>query len=278
MNLNKRVVLPIVLIIILIGMIISAYAFMRYNENLVNLEQYNTDNSFEVSDEIQIFNGWIIAEEALIVNEPLESGKVLDSIPFNTEVEYVMYDSKWAKVEYKGETGYVQLSNISNENEGYTSYDQYVLDNVIGYTSYDVPNTSGFKSFMDYRAITDKSSAQYRLQNEYAETGDYGIRMVNGRYCIAVGSYFTDDIGQYIDLILENGTVIPCVLSDQKANAHTDSNNIVTVHSGCASEFVVDTPRLNNEAKIRGDMSYSTDNWNSRVVMIKVYNKNVFDE
>ena len=102
--------------------------------------------------------------------------------------------------------------------------------------------------------------------------------MVNGRYCIAVGSHFTTEIGQYIDLILANGTVIPCVLGDQKSDRHTDDANIVTLANGCASEFIVDVDSLDYMAKICGNISYCKDEWQPPVVQVKVYDKNVFDE
>ena len=148
----------------------------------------------------------------------------------------------------------------------------------IEYTSYDVPKSTGFKSYMDYRTVTNKTSNQYKLINLYTNTGNYGIRMVDDRYCIAVGTYFTTEIGQYLDLILENGTIIPCVLTDIKADIHTDSSNIMTLANGCVSEFVVDTKSLHTTAKRMGDISYCCKEWNSPVVEIIVYNQNVFDE
>lgn len=39
---------------------------------------------------------------------------------------------------------------------------------------------------------------------------------------IATGSGVSHDIGRYIDIVLENGTVIPCVIGDAKDDAHTD--------------------------------------------------------
>lgn len=147
----------------------------------------------------------------------------------------------------------------------------------VGYDSYDAPENSGFKSYMDYRTITDISSRQYMLQAYYAKTGDYGIRMVGDRYCVALGSYFISEIGQYFDIILENGTVIPCIMADQKDDVDTDESNAITVHNGCMSEFVVDVDMLDENAKIHGDMSYCTDEWNSQISEIKIYNNNVFD-
>ena len=146
----------------------------------------------------------------------------------------------------------------------------------VSYESYDAPNNSGFKSFMDYRTITNTESQQYKLQQHYAYTGEHGIRMADSRYIVAIGTYFTPDIGQYFDIILENGTVIPCILGDQKADADTDSNNIITKHNGCMSEFIVDSDALNKDVKFYGDMSYCLKDWDSPIKTIKVYNRNIF--
>ena len=150
-------------------------------------------------------------------------------------------------------------------------------DTYINYVSYDVPENSGFKSFMDYRMITDVSSKQYTLQQNYAKTGSYGIRMVSDRFCVALGSYFSADIGQCVDLVLKNGTVIRCIMADLKDDADTDDANITTTANGCMSEFVVDTPELDNSVKLHGNISYCTDEWNSPIVSVKVYNNNIFD-
>lgn len=146
----------------------------------------------------------------------------------------------------------------------------------IGYALYDMPYTSGFKSFMDYKTITDTSSDQYKLQMLYAETNENGIRIAAGRYCVALGSYFQAAIGQYFDIILENGTVLPCIVADIKDDKHTDSNNIVTVHSGCATEFVVDTMYIDQKVAEHGDMSFGNDSWDSPAKTIKIYDVNIF--
>ena len=125
---------------------------------------------------------------------------------------------------------------------------------------------------MSYKAITSKSSLQYKLQN-IAYTGNYGIRQVNGRYCIAIGSYFTTDIGLYIDLILENGEIIPCILGDCKDDKHTDSQHILT-YDGSLAEFIVDTAFLNSDAKLHGDIS-KCDEWDSTIVGVKIYDERV---
>lgn len=147
----------------------------------------------------------------------------------------------------------------------------------VSYETYDAPENSGFKSFMDYRTITNTESQQYKLQQNYAYTGEHGIRMADSRYIVAIGTYFTPNVGQYFDIILENGTVIPCILGDQKADVDTDSNNIITKHNGCMSEFIVDSDALNKDVKFYGDMSYCLKNWDSTIKTIKVYNRNIFE-
>lgn len=151
-------------------------------------------------------------------------------------------------------------------------------EEVIKYTTYDVPETSGYKSFMPYanngESIFSSNSNQRKLQ-ELCVTGDYGIRMYEDRYCVAIGSAFGTYIGQYFDLVLENGTVIPCIMADQKADIHTNSDNIVTSANGCMSEFIIDYDSLVSMAAKMGDISYCDELWMSRVVSVKVYEDGV---
>lgn len=171
-------------------------------------------------------------------------------------------------VEYNNMCENVNIEDYNNLEE---------IEEEVIFDTFYVPENKGFKSYMDYKMITSVSSKQYKLQSEYANTGIYGIRTVDDRYCIAIGSYFKASIGQYVDLVLQNGTVIPCIIADQKDDIHTDENNIMTVHNGCVSEFVVETNSLDTLAMKMGDISYCDENWNSPVVEIKVYNKNVLN-
>ena len=157
-------------------------------------------------------------------------------------------------------------------------YKKYVSKKKIEYIDYSVPNYSGFKSWMDYHKITMNGSEQKFLQENYAYTGKYGIRQINDRYCVAIGSYFTTEIGQYFDLILENGEVIPCILADRKDNSDTDSDNIFTSDNGCATEFVIDEEILKHSALNDGDISSCCEEWNSPVKTIRIYKKNIFDK
>lgn len=139
-------------------------------------------------------------------------------------------------------------------------------------------NARDFKSYEDWRAIKSKTSPHYKLQREYAYTGEDGFRMVEDRYCVALGSYFTTRIGQYVDIVLQNGFVIKAILGDQKADKHTDSKHIAHKTDGSIAEFIVDKHEISPYTKDLGSVSRSHENWNSPVVKIIVYDRNFFDE
>lgn len=175
----------------------------------------------------------------------------------------------------------VEKENNDNDKQVITIHQEEVQDEILDYKNYyqeyQIPHNRGFKSYMSFRAITSKSSPQYILQNQYAYTGEFGIRQVDERFCIAIGTFSNARVGTYVDLILENETIIPCIVSDFKSVQHTDSSNKITSHNGCVSEFLIDISSLHTTAKRMGDISYCMEEWKSPVKIIKVYEKNIFD-
>ena len=131
------------------------------------------------------------------------------------------------------------------------------------------------KSYMRYD-LFNRVSKQYALQ-QMAYTNEVGLRMVGDRYCVALGTAFTDQIGQQFDLVLENGTIIPCVLGDVKADVHTDATNTYTLSNGCVSEFLIDNGALRHDVRYSGDVSNAYEEWDSSVVEIVVLDCNMLD-
>lgn len=129
----------------------------------------------------------------------------------------------------------------------------------ITWTEYNVPDgKTSFKSYMSWRAITNTRSDQYRLQQE-CWTDDNGLRRYDDKYVIALGSYYTHEIGDTFKITLDNGKSFKAVVGDFKADRHTDSLHQYTPTNDvgkCVVEFVVDTKTLNNTAKKMGDISY----------------------
>ena len=190
--------------------------------------------------------------------EPNTDSNILDTLPFNTYIKYYEYNDEWAEIAYDNGQAYISRDYISDEE--------------CEFVMYDVPKTRGFKSYMPYTAITNKKSKQYKLQ-QIASTGAYGIRVVDSRYLVAIGTAFNAEVGTYIDLILEDGFVIPCIVGDVKSPRHTDSRNMITMHNGCVSEFIIDSKALHKSIKKSGDVSSCNENWNGCVRAIVVYSK-----
>lgn len=134
---------------------------------------------------------------------------------------------------------------------------------------YNIPSYEGFKTWMPYKAITSKSSPQYKLQQQ-AYTDSNGFRKVGDRFCVAIGTYFGLSVGDEFTLVLENGERIDCIVGDIKADRDTESNCIFTRATHCMSEFIVDKNCLNKKVKQMGDCSYAY-NWDSRVVKLLIY-------
>lgn len=121
-------------------------------------------------------------------------------------------------------------------------------------TSLEIPDgdCSSFM-FMDYRALTDISSKQWELQ-QYAYDGNYGIRMVDGCYCVATSSMY-GDVGDKIRVTTDRGNTYWCIIADIKGYDsvggwyHVNSQGAINL-----IEFVVDSDYIPNECWQMGDM------------------------
>lgn len=119
------------------------------------------------------------------------------------------------------------------------------------------------KTYMDYKTVTAKGSPQYALLNgKDAKTKD-GFRMVDGYYCIALGSFYGSEIGTKYYVDLSNGVRLKCILGDQKANRHTDENHQFAVKNKDVVEFIVDNIKLPG-----GDVS-AVEGFEGKVVQIR---------
>lgn len=128
-------------------------------------------------------------------------------------------------------------------------------------------------SYMDYRTITDPTSDQWRLQQKATTDPVTGIRTVNGRFCVAVGSAITVEKGAYIDVTLQNGVRIPCVLADCKRDCDT-IDTFVGADGGIV-EFVVDTDVLPDKVQLLGSNEAQFNfYWASPVEKIFVWDEN----
>lgn len=122
---------------------------------------------------------------------------------------------------------------------------------------YDIPaEATSFKAWMSYRAITNKASDQWALQQD-AWTDADGFRRYGdeGYYMVALGTYYASRCGKTFDITFEGGETIRCIVGDIKADIHTDP--LHQHRNGNVVEFIVDGGVISKLCKRMGDMSYA---------------------
>ena len=108
-----------------------------------------------------------------------------------------------------------------------------------------VLSNSSAKSYMDYRAITDRSSKQWKFLNESGEVEieERGfITTCDGYYAVALGSYF-GPVGQKYIFTLRDGDRIHelrVVKAEAKADKDTRADGFACP-DGHVIELVIDT-------------------------------------
>ena len=105
-------------------------------------------------------------------------------------------------------------------------------------------------TYMDYRAITNTTSKQYKLQQDpYCVIDERGFLMCRDNwYVVAMGSYW-GKIGDKFIVRLQNGTIIPVIMGDYKADVDTDREHYAHKKDGHVLEFLIDTNSSNMQAK-----------------------------
>lgn len=124
--------------------------------------------------------------------------------------------------------------------------------------SLEVPSdekaNNGFKSYMDYRAITCPSSKQYEMQQE-AWTDELGLRRYGDYYMVALGTFYAQSCGETFRITLDSGFSFDVITGDIKDDKHTDEKH--QHRNGVIVEFVVDSKAISKTCRIMGDMSYA---------------------
>ena len=194
--------------------------------------------------------------------KPNTESKIVGKIYWNDKVKIIRkVNKKWYLVKYKKEKRYICA--------------EYLRKNKIKYKIYSSPSNNSFKSYEDADCITDSTTLPHgRLKKEYHLDQSSGVWMIGDRYCIAVGSYYTDKLGVKIDLVLShNGRkhTLRCITADSKADKDTVNNH--SVHKdGSVVEFVVKTSYLPYKARYTyGDVSYAGKQFKGKIKQIRVY-------
>ena len=127
----------------------------------------------------------------------------------------------------------------------------------IRYNELELPEEADgkFKTYMDYRKITNKDSKQWKLQ-EQAWTEGRGFRKIGEHFLVAVGTFYADEVGKELLIEFEDGQRIKAIVGDIKQDRHTDPTNRYVPINGNIVEFIVDAEKLEPEVIRLGDVSW----------------------
>lgn len=138
-----------------------------------------------------------------------------------------------------------------------------------------------FKPYTRHTAYDIKSSQQYKLQQIALTSSDNGIRMVEDplgdwRYCVALGTYWAgghpEHIGRCVDVFMQNGATLQCVLADVKRTEDTKNGaNRYGATNNDVLEFIVDGKRIPEAVRISGNVSNAGEQFKGEVVYMIVY-------
>lgn len=131
------------------------------------------------------------------------------------------------------------------------------------------PGHSNKMTYMDYRAITDKSSKQYALQQDpYCVVNEQGFLMYRDNwYVVAMGSYW-GNIGDKFIVRLQNGKLFSIIIGDRKANT---GRNGYAQTDGSVIEFLIQSDSAAMSAlnvQYHGLISTIYPEFNSKIISI----------
>ncbi len=124
-------------------------------------------------------------------------------------------------------------------NYNYEGIEKY-LEDVEGVTVTLPEGLGSVHTYMGWQCITSVSSKQYKLREAAGMNFDEeGFAKIGDRYVVATTTTF-GNIGDYIDVYQEDGTVIKCIIGDHKSQRDADANQWGHNNGECVLEFVVD--------------------------------------
>ena len=134
---------------------------------------------------------------------------------------------------------------------------------------YPIPNINGeFKSYTNYQLLNHNSPQWTQIQcHPDAYTDINGLRKVGDYYCVAMGSYYAEQLGDIFEIQTEYGS-FKVIICDFKDDYHTDVNNQYTISNGCVVEFYVDMGTFSSYHQSLGDVSYVDTNFQGKILSV----------
>lgn len=207
-----------VVLVLLAIVFVARYSFNKQSEAIQEVEQLLKEKEITV---VEVIKKEPIEENSIeeLIEEPIE-----EIVPETESPEEVPAEE-------------VPTTNTS-------------VDTVVEH----IPYGHNTKKTYTYYDCLSRNSPQWKIQ-EQATTDENGLRKVGDYYCCAVGTYYSNAVGDKFHIILNTGNEFDIIVCDVKSDRHTDKHHQYTVVSNCMLEFYVDY-NLHDLARRMGDCSY----------------------
>lgn len=174
---------------------------------------------------------------------------------------------------------YLTSSDYDVEAGGVYNYDgiEKYLEDVKGVSVALPAGLGSVHTYMGWQCITARSSNQYKLREAAGMNFDEaGFAKIGDRYVVAVTTTF-GNVGDYIDVYQEDGTVIKCVIGDIKSQNDAGCTEWGHNNGQCVVEFVVDKSSwYGSSMHSNPGTSACHPEWNQNIT--KIVNKGSFFE
>jgi hypothetical protein len=158
------------------------------------------------------------------------------------------------KIQEENDKLNIYISELEKKNEDLKHQNTNLKQKDVTPSKITETNKNDFKSYMSYTAITNKASKQLQLHQQ-ARTDDNGLRCINGRPLVAIGTGWGLTVGDIALITCNNGNSFEVVIGDIKADVDTKSDNKTTSYNNCRCEFIVDMSKLNSTVKKSGNVA-----------------------
>lgn len=137
---------------------------------------------------------------------------------------------------------YLSTNTDDDNEEAYSTVtvDENVIQSAEG-TEIVLPSGLGdVRTYMGWQCITNTSSTQYKLMQAAGMNFDNeGFGIIGDRYVVATTDTY-GNVGDYIDVYQEDGSVLKCIIGDIKNQNDSGCNKWGHLNGHCVVESVVD--------------------------------------
>lgn len=235
-----------------------------------------------LSKEIEEKDKMIVSLEADVNKAEIDLEGMRDALATaNKEKEELTkkYDDALLTIQNNNEVIFTLTNKINTLNEMYAGGTWDIGQNV------PIPTLSTVrKQCTDYRHYNIAGSPHNRLQ-QAAWTDSIGCRRFNNDYIVALGTFYTEKIGDRFEITLANGNVFTVIFGDSKADKDTDSTHMYapcplygTDEPGAnLLEFIIDEDIMAKECYEYGGIDYYEDFRSDVVKMVYLGRDNSAD-